>query len=338
MKLVVLTKQFGSFTGATVSTIEILKRISKKFDKVVVVTLKSENIHINNVTIKVAKNYIDLINKIKKVNSQDTIGYSDDHLGFIFSLFKIRYVHTYHGNWPDARYLNKEMYIKSFYFIPLYKKTIQNASFVVSVSNYMQKKFVNKYNIKNKVIYNGIKQDNADYDEENQRDKSYGYLMVGNIDKRKYEKALKVFDLLQNKHFEKNIDIYGDLIDGSLISRLKSYPFVNIKGKVNKIRFQDYDAMICTSASENLPVSIVEAIINKIPVVSFDVGGISEIIKNGQNGYLFCKDDYVNFANRIRNFSNLKIPVENINFVKNIFNWDNSAQKYYQVFRYVMEN
>ena len=338
MKLIVLTKQFGNYTGATVSTIEILRRISKNFDKVIVITLKSENVHIDNVTVKIAKNYLDLFNKIKKNNLKDTIGYSDDHLGFIFSLFNIKYVHTYHGNWPDARFLNKEMYIKSFYFMPLYKRTIHNASFVISVSKYMQKKFVNKYNKNNSVIYNGIKQSDSYYRQENKENKSKRYLMVGNIDERKYKKAIKIFDLLQSKHFNKTIDIYGGLIDSSIVSRLKKYNFVNIKGMVNKINFQDYDAMIYTSASENLPVSIVEAIINQVPVIAFNVGGISEVIKNNENGYLLSANNYMDFVNKINKVADLKIPIENINLVKRSFNWDNSAQQYYQIFLKIMEN
>lgn len=340
MKLIVLTKQFGNYTGATISTIEILKRISLKFDKVIVITLKAENIHIANVVVDVAQNYIDLIKKVKKVSLDDVIGYSDDHLGFIYSFFNIKYVHTYHGNWPDAKYLNKRMYVKSFYFIPLYKLTIKKASFVISVSKYMQEKFVNKFNKRNCVIFNGIKQNNTSFEENNikRKDQESKFLMVGNIDKRKYKNAIKVFDLLQNDHFNKSIDIYGSLIDRSVVSRLKAYKFVNIKGMVKRIDYQSYTAMICTSASENLPVSIVEAIINKVPVVSFDVGGIPEVIQDTKNGYLFSLNDYSKFARKIENFNNINIPIENIHYVKEAFNWDNSAQKYYQIFWQVMEN
>lgn len=46
------------------------------------------------------------------------------------------------------------------------------------------------------------------------------------------------------------------------------------------------DLLICTSKSEGLPVSMMEAMAHGIPVVSVDVGGISEIVKNGFNGLL----------------------------------------------------
>ncbi|MEZ5173269.1 MAG: glycosyltransferase [Bacteroidia bacterium] len=46
------------------------------------------------------------------------------------------------------------------------------------------------------------------------------------------------------------------------------------------------DILICTSASEGLPVSMMEAMAHGIPVLSVDVGGISEIIEDGVNGWL----------------------------------------------------
>ena len=65
MNLIVLTKQFGNYTGATVSTIEILKRISKKFDTVEVVTMKAEKVNIPNVKILIISNCFDLIKILK---------------------------------------------------------------------------------------------------------------------------------------------------------------------------------------------------------------------------------------------------------------------------------
>ncbi len=46
------------------------------------------------------------------------------------------------------------------------------------------------------------------------------------------------------------------------------------------------DLFIFTSRSESLPNSLVEAMANKLPIVAYNVGGISEIIENGFNGYL----------------------------------------------------
>ena len=159
MKLIVLTKQFGNYTGATVSTIQLLKRINKYFDEILVFTTKTDGTQIPNVKFKIAK-----INKLKKamckLDTNEYIGYSDDHYGYLFKKANIKYIHTYHGNWPDARWLSWAMFAKSFYFISLYKKTIKYSAKTISVSKYMLNKFVKKYTSSYDTIYNGIKQIN----------------------------------------------------------------------------------------------------------------------------------------------------------------------------------
>lgn len=336
MDLVVLTKQFGNYTGATISTIELLKRINSNFENITVLTLKSDGTVIRNVNVIVLSGYLNLINTLKK--QRNVIGYSDDHLGFLFSFANIQYVHTYHGNWPDARKLNFNMFLKSFYFIPLYKLTVKKASFVVSASKYMQKKFVDPINSNNKVIYNGIKQETdlkRKVKNQNNRNK---FLMVGNIDKRKYGKSLNVFDELERMSFVGTIDIYGALYDKSLVSSLNKYNFVNIKGVSNEIKYGDYTALICTSASENLPVSIVEAIINSVPVISSDVGGIPEVVINNETGYLLNVNHAQDFAKVIFDFQNLTLNTKYVDKITSTFNWNNASKLYKKVFERLGEN
>lgn len=49
------------------------------------------------------------------------------------------------------------------------------------------------------------------------------------------------------------------------------------------------DLFLCTSEWEGLPVAIMEAASFSIPIISTDVGGISEIVINGRNGWLVPK-------------------------------------------------
>lgn len=50
------------------------------------------------------------------------------------------------------------------------------------------------------------------------------------------------------------------------------------------------DIFLNVSISEGIPVSIMEAMSAGIPVIATDVGGVSEIVKNGYNGFLLKKD------------------------------------------------
>jgi glycosyltransferase involved in cell wall biosynthesis len=49
---------------------------------------------------------------------------------------------------------------------------------------------------------------------------------------------------------------------------------------------QPYDWFINVSASEGLPVSIMEVCSFGIPVIATDVGGTAEIVRDGCNGFL----------------------------------------------------
>ena len=51
------------------------------------------------------------------------------------------------------------------------------------------------------------------------------------------------------------------------------------------------DALVMPSRIEGLPGVILEAFYCKLPVVAYNVGGIGEVVKTGQTGWLIAKDD-----------------------------------------------
>ena len=57
---------------------------------------------------------------------------------------------------------------------------------------------------------------------------------------------------------------------------------------------------VCPSRAESLPQFIVETILCENPVVSFNVGGIKEIIKHKINGYVVKPFNTEEFANGIK--------------------------------------
>lgn len=81
------------------------------------------------------------------------------------------------------------------------------------------------------------------------------------------------------------------IVDADLSERIK---LVNVEA--NKF-FDCVDMMLMPSSKEGFGYTIVEAFLKKIPVIGFDVGGISEVIKNGQNGLLFRDYDSLALKN-----------------------------------------
>jgi len=85
------------------------------------------------------------------------------------------------------------------------------------------------------------------------------------------------------------------------------FRFIGELSKTEVFQFfenQKPDALICTSRSEGLPVSMMEAMAHGIPVISVNVGGISEIVKDPCNGSLLPADaDTKLIAQTIENWS-----------------------------------
>ncbi len=60
-----------------------------------------------------------------------------------------------------------------------------------------------------------------------------------------------------------------------------------------------FDVSVMTSISEGIPQFIYESFLFKVPVVSTNVGGISEIIVDGENGFLAPAGDVKSLADKI---------------------------------------
>ena len=186
--IVILTKKFGlNFTGATIATQMLINEWCKYVKMVYVVTLNvGEYIKHDNLNVYPVKSHNAIIELIQKLalRYDKTVYYSDDHLGYLLHKAGKKYLHTYHGNWPDAKYISPVFFMKSFYFIHCYKETIGNATVVVNVSKYMEK-FTKRYNENSILIRNGIfwrMDKKAAY-----KSNTYDCIMVGNVDNRKYK-------------------------------------------------------------------------------------------------------------------------------------------------------
>ena len=93
--------------------------------------------------------------------------------------------------------------------------------------------------------------------------------------------------------------------DGIMMNQLKEYAQKLISNQNIQFEFKgqtsnedilkyysdgQFDLLINVSQSEGLPVSIMEALSYKIPVIATGVGGTPEIVKDGYNGFLLSAD------------------------------------------------
>ena len=332
-KLVIVTKKFGGdFTGATLATQYFISNWKDEFDDISVFTLELGVYERNSgLVVNLKKNVNEIYKALleyKKQNSDYIIlGYSDDHIGYVLERAKINYVHTYHGNWPDARWINAEFFLKSFYFIPMYKKTITNASYVINVSEYMNN-YTRKFNEKSKVIRNGIDEKSSDGYKINEK----SFIMVGNIDARKYRKAIQLSEEIYKMDSSINIDIYGEIIQTSIANKLKKQKNIVLKGKSNQIYYNHYMGLINTSTIENLSISVCEALKSNLPVFCFEVGGLPEVVQNDNTGYCCSSKDFKILAKKLVQYANGKYKLDmKTDFIKE-FNWNYASEEYIKVF------
>jgi glycosyltransferase involved in cell wall biosynthesis len=113
---------------------------------------------------------------------------------------------------------------------------------------------------------------------------------------------LQAFAVVQAKNKAAHLEIIGDGILRPAIEQwIKEHNLGNhitLHGwQDNVIPFlQQWDAFVLSSLWEGLPCSIVEARLMKLPVLSYDTGGIHEVISSGKNGFLYSQGKWHDLA------------------------------------------
>lgn len=96
--------------------------------------------------------------------------------------------------------------------------------------------------------------------------------------------------------------------------------------------------LVMTSRYEGLPTIILEAMSCQVPIISSDVGGISEIIKDKTTGYILDLDDLNSAANNIIQIINEPDQTEKItrtayDLIQKKFSWDHVSKQIYQLYK-----
>ncbi|MCM8790582.1 MAG: glycosyltransferase family 4 protein [Candidatus Omnitrophica bacterium] len=76
--------------------------------------------------------------------------------------------------------------------------------------------------------------------------------------------------------------------------------------------YESLDVVGLTSLNEGTPVSIIEAMASAKPVVATAVGGVEDLIRDGENGFLVKSGDFAAFAERLISLMEDKILCRNM--------------------------
>lgn len=136
------------------------------------------------------------------------------------------------------------------------------------------------------------------------------YIYVGRISSEKsLDVVIKAFGKVHARRPDARLALIGggndeanlrELVEGAQLDRavkwLGSVPHdVLIRDNLPRLG----DVFVTASKTENQPVSILEAMALGLPMIGPDAKGIPELIRDGQNGYLFPPDDIDALASRM---------------------------------------
>jgi glycosyltransferase involved in cell wall biosynthesis len=122
---------------------------------------------------------------------------------------------------------------------------------------------------------------------------------------KRVDRLLEAFARLRAAGGDADLLLVGD---GPLRSQLEQQAmslgvaerthFVGFRDDVGAV-YASLDALALTSANEGTPVAVIEALAARLPVVSTDVGGVSDVVPDGKAGFLVAPDDVDAFADRL---------------------------------------
>lgn len=158
-------------------------------------------------------------------------------------------------------------------------------------------------------------------------------LFVGRMVKQKNIKMLsRVIDVISKKKFwcKVKFTIIGDGSEKYLLNNLEkdeNIKFINSCNREElKNNYRDNDILILTSYYEGFPRVFMEAAASKLPIVTTNVSGAINIVKDSENGFIVDHDDIENFIFKLEKLINdRKLLME---FSENIIEYFNKNYDY----------
>ena len=211
------------------------------------------------------------------------------------------------------------------------KNTYSKVDNIIVVSNHSKYSFINKYKInedKVEVIYNLINEDEILKKSTEQKilKEKFTFINVSKMrPQKRHDRLLKAVSILKEEGFDFQLLLVGNgplekevtnmvqdlnISDYVTLLGLKENPFPYIKSS---------DYFVLSSDHEGYPLSLLESLILKTPVISTDVSGAKEILKDNKYGFI-CE---VNLDSLVNSMRKVLLGKD-----KQIFNIEKNLEKY----------
>ena len=326
MKILHITKKYPEALGGDAVVVYNLEKQQKKAGhKVFILTsncseiVEKESIHKfglrdsapnqDKITFRrVISLFILLFSGFKYIKNlkPDIIHSHSTDLGFFISfparLYHIPVVNTCHGvTFPDKQYGFAKRFAEKFFLkYGGFKKII-----TVDKSSL---KFLEEAGINNAMYTpNGVDIEHFDRQRLQKREnRKIRFLFVGRLESEKgLEYLFHAVKLLQGRTKNFDVLLVGDGAQRKrleiLAQSLDIEEYVQFKGKVNMNSvidiYRNSDVFVLPSIHEGFGIVNLEAMASRLPIVATNVGGVPEIIKDGENGLLVEPKDSKALAN-----------------------------------------
>ncbi|MDG6223365.1 MAG: glycosyltransferase family 4 protein [Candidatus Bathyarchaeota archaeon] len=311
---------------------------------------------------------------VNKIDAEVYEAHAVSGYGFLNALKKHKiskpFIQTVHGVLADEYIQSSKIFSPSLktklsnFFMKhlgnIEKEAAQKATLVVTISNYSFKKIVDLYGIdpkKIRIVPNGVDLQRFKPDNEYQEAKKlvgdtpeHVVLFVGNLIPRKGLPFLvdaAKYVIKENKNTKFVVVGDGPLKDNLISYSHQQGVFDNFAflGRVSdSILPQLYnyaDLFVSPSVQEGQGITFLEAQASAKPVVAFNVSAIAEVVKHKQTGYL-VEPNNQQLGNAISDLlanDNLreKMGKRGREFVSNMFSWNVTSQKLFQVYSEVTQ-
>ncbi|WP_320823131.1 glycosyltransferase family 4 protein [Reinekea sp.] len=196
-----------------------------------------------------------------------------------------------------------------------YKKLFQFADAIVAVSKHMQQELQQRFNPKNDVIHNSCGANLAGFDRKNIPRIPNQIVSVGRLTPKKgFPELIGFFHKLLMQCPDAKLVIVGDGEDRhqceQLIIRLDLADKVTLFGWAEPYqalhKIAESACFVLNSVTpengdkEGTPVVVLEAMALATPIVATAHGGITDLIEQGQTGYLYAEHDAQGFVRSVQ--------------------------------------
>lgn len=258
----------------------------------------------------------------------------------LMKFFGFKVVHTFHGVHLEKTFIGKLKLLVDKLFVPLTDRFI-------CVSN-SEKDNAVKNNIANErkttVIYNGVSLPDQAILPTNK------LLNIGTLSRLNYQKGIEILiEFLTRFEKETGMDFVCNIAgDGELKDELHSLERssqIKFLGNVEPQQFlRSIDLYISFARWEGLPIAVLEAMSNAKVCLLSDVEGNNDLIRNGENGFLFDLKNYEDFKIKLLNINNAQetelkeIGERAKEDIVNLYSIESMSDKTLEVYKNLLNN